>query len=193
MNFFYNFSSPLRAIFVGNVLLLLCSLFYLIWWVVSFRPDSSGMSANGGFYITVAIFAGIAAIASMAYGISALAPDSHALPIKVILTGIGVLFLVVLAMSILVFHRIVTSELILIHLWTAVELSAVTVLYGTGRFGPGRAVTSAILIGFATIVGLICYMLYYRLSGAASYWNGMIPLVIDGFTSLVIAVLVAVR
>lgn len=39
------------------------------------------------------------------------------------------------------FHRIVTSELIIIHIWIALELSSVAVLYGTGCFGPGRAAT----------------------------------------------------
>ena len=155
MDSFHNFSNPFREILAGNLLLLLCSLFYLIWWVISYRPNSYGTSAAGGLYLTVALITGIAAIAVLSYGINSLAPHSDSLAVKFIWIGVGVLFLAMLAITTLVFHRIVTSELMLIHIWLALEMSAIAVLYGTGRFGVGTAVTMAVLIGIATIVGLI--------------------------------------
>ena len=62
MTGFHNFTVPLWEIFSGNLLFLFCSLFYLIWWVVSFRPNSSGGTA-GVLCITAAFITGIAAIA----------------------------------------------------------------------------------------------------------------------------------
>ena len=70
-------------------------------------------------------------------------------------------------------------------LWAALELSVVNVLYGTGRFGVGRTTVMAALIGIATVAGLICYVLYYRLDGTASYIDGMIPLSSDAAVMLV--------
>jgi len=191
MTCFHNFTAPLWEIFAGNLLLLFCSLFYLVWWVVSFRPNSSGGSA-GVFYITAAFITGVAAIALMSGGINSLSQDSKSLPVRFILLGSAALFLVLLLVTAIAFHRIVTSELIIIHIWAALELSVVAVLYGTGRFGPGRAATLATLVGIATVIGLICYVLYYRLDGTASYWNGMVPLMMDAFVMAVFLGVLAV-
>jgi hypothetical protein len=192
MDSFHDFSFQVREILAGNLLLLLCSLFYLIWWVIAYRPNSYGKSATGGLYLIVALITGIAAIAVLSYGINSLAPYSNGLPVKFILIGVGVMYFAVLAISTLVLHRIVTSELILIHIWMALQLSVVTVLYGTGRFGVGSTVTMTILVAIATIVGLICYVLYYRLDETASYWTGMIPLITSALVLIVFQVVSAI-
>jgi hypothetical protein len=181
---FHNFTASLWKVFSGNLLLLLCSLFYLIWWVVTFRPDSSGGSA-GVFCITAAFITGIAAIALLSSGINSLSHDSKGLPVRFILIGTAVLFVVLLFVTAVVFNRQVTSELIIIHIWVALEISAVAVLHGTGRFGPGRVAALAALVGIATVVGLICYVLYYRLDGMSSYRVGMVPLATDAFVMAV--------
>ena len=180
MTCFRNFTAPLWEIFAGNLLLLFCSLFYLAWWVVSYRPNSSG-----GFYLTAAFITGFAAIALMSVGINSLSQDSKGLPVRFILMGGAALLLVLLPVTAFAFHRIVTSELIIMHIWAALELSAVAVLYGTERFGAGRAATLAALVGIATVAGLICYVLYYRLDETARYWIGMVPLTADAFVMAV--------
>ena len=188
MNCFHNFTGPLWQIFIGNLLLFLCSLFYLIWWIVSYRPNSIGISVTSGLSITIASITGIAAVAAMFYGISSLSPSSNGLPVKVILISVFILFLVLLPTSIVIFHRTVTSELILIHFWVALVLSAVVVLHGTGHFNFAHTATLVTLTGIATVVGLICYMLYYSLDESARFWNGMIPLIADSVVSLVFLV-----
>jgi hypothetical protein len=180
MTCFHNFTVPLWEIFYGNLLFLFCSLFYLIWWVVSFRPNSSSGPA-GVFCITAAFITGIAAIALMSTGINALSQNSKCLPVRCVLIGVTVLFLILLLVTVIGFHRIVTSELIIIHIWAALELSAVAVLYGTGHFGLGSTVTLAVLVGIAIAVGMICYVLYYRLNGMSSYLDGMVPLMAYAF------------
>jgi hypothetical protein len=186
---FRNFTSPLWEIFYGNLLLLFCTLFYLAWWVVSFRPNPSGGWA-GKIYITVAFITGIAAIALMSEGINSLSQDSKGLPVRFIVLGGAVLFFVMLLVTAIIFHRIVTSELIIIHIWAALELSAVAVLYGS-RFGAGRAAILTAVVGIAFVVGLICYVIYYRLDGTASYRAGMVPLVTDAFVAVVFLGLMA--
>ena len=188
MNCFHNFTAPLWQIFIGNLLLLICSLFYLCWWVVSYRSNSIGISVISGLTLTIAFITGIAAAVVMFYGINSLSSNSGGLPVKVILIGLGILFLVLLSTTTVIFHRIVTSELLLIHLWAALVLSAVVVLHGTGHFNFAYTAILATLIGITTIVGLICYMLYYNLDESARYWNGMIPLIADSFVTLVFLV-----
>lgn len=184
MNPFHSFTAPVGKIFFGNLLLFFCSVFYLIWWVIRFRPRAAGGPA-GTFCLAAAFLSGIAAVVLMSGGIRALSPDSGGLPVSFILAGTLVCYLLLFLATVFLFHRKATSELLLLHVWAALELSAVAVLYGTGRFGAGRAAVLTVLVGAASAVGLICYVLYYRLGGAAGYRDGMIPLLTD---ALVMAV-----
>ena len=191
MTYFRNFTAPLWEIFAGNLLLLSCILFYLIWWVVSFRPNSSSGS-SGVFYITAAFITGVAAIVLLSGGITSLSQDSKSLPVKFILLGVAALFLVLLPVMSIAFHRALTSELIIIHIWAALELSVVAVLYGTRYFGLGRVAILATLVGIAFVTSLICYVLYYRLNGTVSYWDGMVPLMMAAFVMTVFLGVMAV-
>jgi hypothetical protein len=191
MKCFENFTGSLRAIFSGNLLLLFCSLFYLIWWAVSFRPNSSG-GLIGVLCLLVALIAGVIAIILMSAGIVSLSLNSKGMPVRFILIGGAVLYILLFFVTTIIFHRIVTLELIIMDAWAILELSAVAVLHGTGRFGSGRAAVLVIFVGFATAVGLICYVLYYRLDGMASYWDGMVPLITDAFVMAVFLGVLAV-
>lgn len=184
MECFHNFTAPLWELFVGNSLLLICSLFYLAWWVVAFRPGSNS-GAAGVVLLALAFLSGISAIILMSVSINVLSRDSKALPLRLILLFIAVLYLATFLITTSLFHRAVTSELLIMHIWVAIELCAVTVLYGTGRLDFGRMAVMAALVGIATVVGLICYVLYYRLDGMSSYWDGMIPLATDAFVMAV--------
>jgi hypothetical protein len=178
MNCFHNFTAPIWELFAGNLLFLFCSLFYLVWWIVAFRPNSSGGS-TGGIFITFAFLTGIAALILMPVGVHTLSQDSKALPVRFILLGAVALYLILLPVTSVVFHRQLTSELIIMLIWAALELSVITVLYGNGRFDFGRMAILAALVGIAIVIGLICYVLYYRLEGTSSYIDGMIPLATD--------------
>ena len=178
MSCFHDFTSPLWELLAGNLLLLLCSLFYLVWWVVCFRPNAAG-GHSGGVFLAFAFLTGIAAVILMSNGASVLSSVSKGLPVRFIVIGAVVLYLVLLPVTAVVFHRQVTSELLIMILWAALELSVIDVLYGTSRFGVGRTAVAAAFVGAALVVGLICYVLYYRLDGAASYIDGMIPLASD--------------
>ena len=182
MTCFHNFTAPVWQIFAGNFLLFICSIFYLVWWVVCFGPNASGKAAGGStgaVYLTGAFISGIAAIVLMSVGINTLSKDAKSVPVWLILLCVTVLFAVMLLVTTAVYHRPVTSELIIIHIWAVLELCAVAVLYGTGRFGLGRTMLLLTLTGIAFIAGMICYVLYYRLEGKAGYWDGMAPLIID--------------
>jgi hypothetical protein len=180
MTFFRDFTTPLRELFAGNLLLLFCSLFYLAWWVAANRSN-----ASGGPYLTAALITGVVALALMSGGINTLSQNVEGLPVRLVLLGSVALFFIMLLVTTTVFHRIVTSELLIIHIWAALELSAIAVLYGIGRFGVGRAVTLAALVVIALAVGLVCYVLHYRLAGATQYWNGMFTVTADALVMMV--------
>lgn len=190
MTLFRSFTFPLWEMFAGNLLLLLCSLLYLAWWALSFRPNSPG-GAAGTACIIAAFITGCLAIGLMANGIQSLSEESTGVPVKLILAGAAALFIILLLATSIVFRRIVTSELLILHVWAALELSAIAVLYGTARFSAGRAAILTVLVGAATVAGLICYVLYYRVDETAQYRIGMAPLAIDAMVMAVLSVLLA--
>jgi hypothetical protein len=182
MGYFHDFTAPLRELFAGNLLFFLCCLFYLAWWLICFKPGASAGSA-GGIFLAFAFLTGIAAVITLSASIRALAPLSKTLPVRYILLGAAAAYLILLAVTVSFFHRPATSELLIMHIWAALELAAVAVLHGTGRFGAGRAGTLTALVGAATAAGVICYVLYYRLGSTASYVDGMVPLASDALVT----------
>ncbi|NTV89301.1 MAG: hypothetical protein HGA22_02905 [Clostridiales bacterium] len=102
MTCFHDFSAPLWEIFTGNLLLLFCSLFYLVWWIIAFRPNSPG-GTSGTPFIIAALAAGLLAVILLSIGISTLSNESKGLPVKFILLGGVVLFLVLLPVTSVVF------------------------------------------------------------------------------------------
>lgn len=103
---------------------------------------------------------------------SALFPDGS------LLWGGIAAYIILFAVTRLIFKRPVTTELFLIVGWAAMELSEVNTLYGVRCFGYKAAVIFIIVIIAAALVSLVCYVLYYNLDKRAGYFDGMVPLLI---------------
>ena len=179
MHWFRDFSTPLWEIFGGNLLLLVTLAFYIAWWVALFGPRGDSQSGSAGFLIAAAFFAGLASIALLLKGIDSLSGAGQGFPVTYILAGAAAFYFVSFAVTVLAFRRILTSELLLITVWAALELSVIAVLQGSGRFGPYQVWTLIALVGLATVVGMVAYVQHYRLDEAARFWNGLVPLLVD--------------
>jgi hypothetical protein len=180
MTWFRDFNVPHWEIFGGNLLMLVTIVFYIAWWTVSFRPGGDGGTVSAGLFIAVAFFAGLAAITLLILGISAISSTGKGLPVMTILVSAVILYIILLAVTKIAFQRIVTSELLLIVGWAALEGVAIAVLQGSGRYNMVQALTLAALVLASTVAGLVCYILHYRLDEIAAFWNGLIPLGVDG-------------
>jgi hypothetical protein len=176
MTCFRDFTVPLHEIFGGNLLMFVAIVFYIVWWTTS-KGDIT--AAGTGFFIAATLFTGVAAIAVISLGIASLSGDCKGFPGIYILTGSVVLFIMLLAVTKIAFHRDVTSELFFIIIWAALEWATIAVLHGCGRFGMKLALMLATLVALATVAGVICYILHYTLDENARFWNGLIPLIVD--------------
>jgi hypothetical protein len=191
MTLFRSFTTPVWEIFIGNLLLFLCTLFYIAWWTTDFKPNSdNGLSV--AIFIGLALITGIAGLALMSHGIGSLSEYTKGLQIKFIIAGSAALFVVILLITVIVFHRVVTSELIIIHIWTALELCAVAALYGTERFNAASAAILYVLTGLAFVTGIICYAVYYRLDETGRYWVGLVPIAADSIIAVIFAGILAI-
>lgn len=161
------------------------------WWVTSNRPGLSfPLSADSS--IIAAFLTGVAAIILMLLGINTLTHDSTSTSILTIVLITTVSFFITLFISGIMFHRPATSELFIIHLWLALELSVISVLYGSGRFSMVQTGVLSVLVLLASVVGLICYVLYYRYDEIGRLLVGSIPLATDAVLMVIMLIMLAI-
>lgn len=179
-----NFSPSLCKIFNGNLMLLICIIFYLAWWTVIFK-HGKGQKSRQAFYITVAFIAGILSILSITAGIAERGQYPWVLQIKFILIGTVLLFLVLLIITTKALHRPLTSELIIIHIWALLEITMIDVIFSNGYLSHVAVWIYTALVAISILASLFCYAVYYRLCEEARYQTGMIPLVLAGICAIV--------
>ena len=168
----------MRRIIAGQILLIVCFVFYLIWWYRGFRPGTSFnrvRGANGILLALTAVF-GIGGVAITLPGENAVSGMMRISPTAILITGITV-YMGLLLITRFIFHRIVTSELLLIVAWSMLEVWAIDVLNATGNLSATRfSIMSAILV-IAFIVSIVLYVAYYRMEEMKAFYAAMVPLV----------------
>ena len=165
-----------KEIFQSNILLVICCAFYLIWWLLAFKPTGAIKGMRTGWLLVPAFAVGLAAIFLAIKGILSASIKVNLFPGGMLLWGGVAAYLVLLAVTRLLFKRPVTTELFLIVGWAVLTLSEINALYGIGRFSHGLAAGFTVVVGVAALISLVCYLLYYNLGNRAGYFDGMIPL-----------------
>jgi hypothetical protein len=191
MTCFRDFTVPLWKIFGGNLFMFITIVLYIAWWMVTFQPNRTDKTAGAGFFVALAFLAGVAAIMTKFSGIVSLSQPGKGFPVIYILLAAITFYVILLAVTRIAFQRPVTSELLLITVWAALEGSAIAVLQGSNRFSPGHSLTLATLVMLATGTGIVCYILYYRLDEISRFRNGLIPLIVDAGVVTVFLVMLA--
>lgn len=125
-----------------------------------------------------AFAAGLAAVILAEKGVLSAHVDAWLFPRRLLSWGGIAAYLILLVGTRLLFHRQVTTELLLMVGWAVLALSEINVLYGVGLFLHRLSVTFVVVIVVVTLFSLVCYVLYYSLGEWAGYFDGMIPLVI---------------
>jgi len=177
------FDTQGKQIFLGNVLFVVCCVFYLAWWLLAFKPSGEAGGLRTGWLLIPASVFGIASIVIALSGILAKpSVTTRLLPSGVILWGGIAAFFILLVVTAWLFKRPVTTELILIVGWGMLALAEINLLFGTGLFSQKLSWGLIVAIGLAVLISLICYVLYYRLDRSARYLDGMIPLLLAALT-----------
>ncbi len=189
-----NFTTQLWQVLGGNLLLVLCSIFYLIWWCITFKPGA-GSTPFGTMCIGIAFVLGMAGIVLSVMGLNAHQMEMPARNIPgwiIVVCGL-VIYFVLLFLTGILLHRQVTSELLIITGWAVLELCIVNFLYGAGRFPLGITVFLLVLIILAAIASMICYLLYYNLPAYPGYVDGMIPLITVAASMMVVNLILMLK
>jgi len=176
-----------RSIYYGNNLLIICVIFYLIWWVLAFRPNHVPDGLRNGIILGIATVSGFVGIIMMVKGIRAIPEGGELFSSKLVIWGGIALYIVLLLVTSLLLKRQVTTELLLIVGWAMLEIIVVNTMYGCGDMKSGIAMAVIIIIAAAAVISLACYLAYYKLEGNAAYVDGMIPLIVTGIVMILIS------
>jgi hypothetical protein len=99
-------------------------------------------------------------------------------PAMIIIAGI-IAYIALLLITKLIFHRVVTAELLLITAWTTLELSVINTLNAAGGLSDTRFCIMIAVILAAFIISMILYVAYYRMEEMKAFYAAMVPLVTE--------------
>lgn len=173
-----NLSEPVTRIQTGNLSLIICCIFYLIWWSGTFNPARSYSTPVKYILFLITLVAGLAGIALLITAMKNMPVTAGSLS-NFVIAGIGVAaYVILLLLTNFFLHRQVTTELLLIVGWTVLELCAMNSLFRAEAFGNGILLAAVIVILAAAVIGMICYLMYYNLEEMRAFYVGMVPLIL---------------
>ena len=169
----------MRKVLTGQILLILCCVFYLIWWYRGYRPGVTVERVRGinGFLLAVTAALGIAGLSlSLMHVPMTAAPKIS----PTVIAAIGLLsYFALLLVTRYVFHRIVTTELLLIVVWTMLEMTVISRLNAGGMLSDGCfSAMCAVIVG-AFLISIVLYVCYYRMEAIRAFYAAMIPLITE--------------
>ncbi len=174
----------MEQIRLGQGLLIICCVFYLIWWSVAFHPNHGDSHTAGvdGILLLITMAFGMAGLVFNMLGITKMPPGRGLVSgIVIIIAGV-VTYVVLLYGSRIILHRQVTSELFLIIGWTMLEVASINRSFAWGRIPVDRAVVFLIIVAVAAVLSLYFYLQYYKVQPMVGYFFGMVPLVTEAIS-----------
>ena len=180
-----------KQIITGNIFLVICCIFYLIWWIIAFKPEGAIKGMKSGWLLLPAIVFGLTSIAILIRsfripdGVTSLFQN-----LMVVIIG-AVVYVAFLVITGFFLHRVVTTELLLIVGWVVLAVCEINILYAYEIIGRAAAWSLITVTLMAGAVSMICYMRYYALDARKGWICGMIPLILVMAVMLILTAIAA--
>ena len=176
----------MSRVITGQILLILCCAVYLIWWYRGFRPGITVNRIGGvnGVLLLVTASLGLSGVFFSLTPMQAIREPAVSRS-GIVIAGVASYFLLLLITKI-VFHRVVTTELILIVGWTMLELAVADSLYAAGALSGSSLLTVCAVLAAAFLISIVLYVAYYRMEEMKAFYAAMVPLVTEAAAMLVL-------
>ena len=169
----------MRRILTGQILLVLCCVFYLIWWYRGYRPGVVAERVGGinGILLLITAALGVAGLSFSLMRVPEIsAPKIN--PMGIVAAGI-ISYFALLMITRYGFHRIVTTELVLIVGWTMLEMTVINRLNAAGILMDRGFAVMCIVIAAAFLISMVLYVAYYRMEEMRAFYAAMVPLITE--------------
>ena len=176
----------MRRILTGQILLILCCIFYLIWWYRGYRPGVSVNRAGGlnGILLMITAVLGISGLTFSLMRIEEIA-EPKMNPMIIVIAGI-IGYFVLLLITRFGFGRIVTTELILIVGWTMLEMTVINRLNAAGFLSGRGFAVMCVVIAAAFLISIVLYVAYYRMEEMKAFYAAMVPLITEAVSMAIL-------
>lgn len=185
-------NSAFGRVIMGQILLVVCCIFYLAWWSISYRPGVSVNRESGlnGILLLITAASGLSGVALSVIGANGL-PDV----IKPKLNGAWIaaggiaVYIILVLVTYFAFHRPVTTELILITGWVVLELTVISAVNAAGKMTDTGFWIMIAVVAVAFVISMVLYVLYYRMEPMKAFYGAMVPLITEGISMLVLLIM----
>ena len=169
----------MRRIMTGQSFLIVCCMFYLIWWYRGYRPGTA-VNRIGGIN-------GVLLFLTMAFGIAGVlfsltqlrvVTEPKINPEMIIAAGIAA-YISLFLITRFLFQRVVTTELFLIVAWTVLEITVINRLFAGGFLANTGFLILCTGIAAAFFISIVLYVAYYRMEELKAFYAAMAPLVTE--------------
>ena len=144
----------MKRILLGQILLIICCIFYLVWWYRGYRPGISVSrigGVNGALLFATAAFGVAGLICSLTRVQTRI--EYKIIPMLIVIGGIALYFALMLITR-FAFRRIVTTELFLIVGWIMLEMTVINRLYAAEILTNGKFLMMCAVIALAFVVSI---------------------------------------
>lgn len=180
-----------RSILFGQLSLIICCIFYLIWWSLCYKPGLVVDRIHGfrGVLLLITALCGLVGVWLSMHGMSELT-IRHSMFSGSRIMGIGIfVYIVLVLITFFGFHRPVTTELFLITGWLILEMCLINTLYGAQILSISRFWNLFFVLMVAFVVSILLYILYYRMEAMKAYYAAMIPLMTEAISMIIVLIL----
>lgn len=109
-----NLSNIRKAILDGSGILFVCSLLYLVWWSLAFKPVNPIRGLKTGWLLIPATISGIVAVYLIVKAFMRVGSTVEIIPSKWIIIGGIAAYILLAIIAVGILKRPITTELILI-------------------------------------------------------------------------------
>lgn len=176
------------GILSGHFLLILSGIAYSMAWILNYSGGAYSESAAAGILIFGSLLLGIIGIIILINCITILSENIKNKKLKIrhiFLAGV-IFFILALIVTTIGFKRIFTTELILITLWTFLEISVIYAIHYSQCLSKPQTIFAVFLIAVSVLTGIFCYTIHYTLSGFIQFLNGLIPYMTVSIVNIII-------
>ena len=169
-----------REIVIGNGLITGCSVCYLWWWCIVFRPGAEPAMIKAGILFVCMGILGISGLVMLLMGMQAQQSKQQLFSNNIVMAAGVIFYFVMFFVTLHFFHRQITTELLLITGWGVLALCMMNSLYGSQLLTHRAALGGCAIAAVIVILSMLCYILYYRLKAQPAFYDGMVPLLLVG-------------
>ena len=99
----------LKQIFLGNILLIVCCVFYLAWWMLAFRPENAVKGMKSGWLLIPAAVPGILSVVVILRGMGVENRSRELFSDSIVLWGGIAVYFLLTAVTLFFFKRPLTT------------------------------------------------------------------------------------